>query len=212
MIIASLPSFDWFSLGYVIAHLATGIPWSVEVSNTESFMYGLMTNQPCVGKIRDLKISHGKVMWEVFQYFPLHCVTSLDLQHCKLESADMIHLSELILDMTHLSALTIATCVDHDCFLKFLVQLSHSSVTTLNLEITDFKTESNTSTHEDYCSALKCLTRGKIQELYLDLQCDHHTKKRLASALPLPSTLKTLHLKCILTQHCYTGFFVVAVV
>jgi hypothetical protein len=113
----------------------------------------------------------------------------------------MIHLSELIPDLTSLKELSIThntvTGEQQDGLLKVLQQLYHSNVTSLDIRDTGV-VELLDSPH-DYMSALRCLihpSSGKLEHLGVG---DYGStgEDKLVDLLSAPSSLKSLHLATV---------------
>ena len=208
----SYTALDTYALGFCISNFDTGVSWSVDMNNHSTpFACGLKRKTPSVGVIRWLRIFEcGCNVGELSTaLLPPHLLTSLTLSGCALTNADLIHLSELIPHMTCLKKLDIGindvTDGDQDGLLKILQQLSHSNVTTLNINNTGFCRLLRDSPH-DYYSALKqlvCPSSGKLEELQVGYHDDDDDNSdddddddddRLASLVSAPSSLKSLRL------------------
>ena len=194
---------DLYALGYCISSIPTGMAWEVECkfSTAEYFTKPFMKNTPSANVIKKIDFSTCDALQLCdFRHLPLQEVRVFELFGCDLTNTDLIHLSELTLNMPSLEVFELC---DHftpqdDGFLKVLQQLSHSNVTTLNIHGTDFCSLLQSNSRHDYISALKSLidpSSGRLQELtagdFCDGQGDDGT---LASLLSPPSSLRTLHL------------------
>ena len=192
-------ALDAYALGFCISNFHTGVSWSVHMNDHSTpFVCGLKRKTPSVGVIRELDMSRCPCNFGELSIalLPPH-LTSLSLYNCSLTNADLIHLSELIPQMTCLKKLNIhdVTNGDQDGLLKILQQLSHSNVTTLSIINTGFCRLLRDSSH-DYYSALKqlvCPSSGKLEELHVgDRNGDD---SRLASLVSATSSLKSLELR-----------------
>ena len=188
---------DLYALGYCISSIPTGMALEVECkySPAEYFTKPFMKNTPCANVIKKIYFrSCGALQICDFKHLPLQGVRVLHLQYCRLTNTDLIHLSELILNMPSLEVFELNDqfTPQDDGFLKVLQQLSHSNVTTLDIRDTGCLLQS--SSRCDYISALKSLidpSSGRLQELTAGDRGDDGT---LASLLSSPSSLRTLHL------------------
>ena len=195
-------SLDWYALGYCISSIPTGVAWEIKCyfSRAEYFTKSFMKNTPSANVINVIKkiffFACDALQLCDFKHLPLQEVRVLRLMFCYLTNTDLIHLSELILNMPSLEELDLSynqLIFLGDGFLNVLQQLSHSKVTTLNISSTNLccLLESECL---DYVSALKCLidpSSGRLQELTAGDDDDDGT---LSCLLSPPSSLRTLHL------------------
>ena len=203
-------SLDMYALGCCISNIATGMAWEVTFSyepvytteelgdgnRIECFTKPFTINPPSVGTIRYLEIDSFPRTLHLcdFKYLPLQETTVLRLIGCNLTNTNLILLSELIQNMPSLEELDLhfnKFTNQGDGFLRVLQQLSHTNVTTLNVESTGFYRLFQ-STH-DYHSALKSLINPSSGRL-LELRAGSDYDGTLASLLSPPSSLRTLHL------------------
>ena len=177
---------DAHALGYCISRIPTGMVWKVwwYSEHLEYFTKTLIRNTPSANVVKKLDLGRSH---SYLQLFGSH-----------FSNSDLILLYELIPYVPSLEELDLRSCSftdDHlkDGFLKVLQQLSHSSVTALQIENTGFYEILQSNSRHDYISALKCLISGRLQELSIgDYDCDDDGT--LASLLSSPSSLRTLTL------------------
>ena len=195
---------DLYALGYCISSIPTGMAWEVDCRflPAEYFTKPFMKNAPSPNVIKLINFWGCRALQICeFKHLPLQEVRVLQFKNCILTNTDLIHLSELILNMPSLEVLDLSYSkftTQGDGFLKVLQQLSHSNVTTLNILDTGFCTLLQSNSRHDYISALKSLidpSSGRLQELKAgddDVDGDDGT---LASLLSPPSSLRTLHIR-----------------
>ena len=192
---------DLYALGYCISNIPTGMALEVVCmySPAEYFTKPFMKNTPRANVIKKIKFfGCSELQLCDFKHLPLQEVRVLQFYSCHLTNTDLIHLSELLLNMPSLEDLDLSGdqfTPQDDGFLKVLQKLSHSNVTTLSIRETGFCSLLQSNSRGDYISALKSLidpSSGRLQELTAgDYDDDDGT---LASLLSPPSSLRTLHL------------------
>ena len=134
---------DEYALGYCISSIATGMPWKVNFYDDvdEVVKPFMINNSPSVGVIEKLSFNGLRPQLCEFKHLPLQEIRVLELSFCELTNTDLLHLSELITNMPSLEELDLSEnnfTPQDDGLLKVLQQLSHSNVTTLNVENTEF--------------------------------------------------------------------------
>ena len=171
---------DEYALGYCISSIATTMTWKVyfhsgagNLSSTEYFTKPFMiSNPPSVGVIEKLSFLGVRPQLCEFKHLPLQEIRVLQLSICELTNTDLLHLSELITNMPSLEELNLSHnefTPQDDGVLKVLQQLSHSNVTTLNVENTGFYRLFQSNSTHDYPSALKSLinpSSGRLLKLF----------------------------------------------
>ena len=190
---------DLYALGYCISSIPTGMAWEIVCfsSPAEYFTKPFMKNTPSANVIKKIYFWTCRALQLCdFKHLPLQEVRVLQLRDCDLTNTDLIHFSEVILNMTSLQLLELNDQFTHqsDGFLKVLQQLSQSNVTTLNIDHTGFCRLLQSNSRHNYISALKSLidpSSGRLQELRAG---DYDDDGTLASLLSPPSSLRTLHL------------------
>ena len=192
---------DLYALGYCISSIPTGMALEVvcRFSTAEYFTKPFMKNTPSANVIKKIDFTGCSALQLCdFKHLPLQEVRVLNFCSCHLTDTDLIHLSELLLNMPSLEDLNLSGnqfTPQDDGFLKVLQQLSHSNVTTLSIRETGFCSLLQSNSHGDYISALKSLidpSSGRLQELAAgDCYDDDGT---LSCLLSPPSSLRTLHL------------------
>ena len=191
---------DSYALGYCISCVPTGMAWEVVCycSPAKCFTKPFMKNTPSANVIKKIYFRMcNRLQLCDFKHIPWQEVRVFQLHNCDLVNTDLIHLSELILNMPSLETFELSDefTPQDDGFLKVLQQLSHSNVTTLNIYSTGFCRLLQSNSRHDYISALKSLidpSSGRLQELTAG--DDFGDDGTLASLLSPPSSLRTLHL------------------
>ena len=200
-------SLDAYAIGYCIANFIIGEPWKVTFigNGHHSFTHGLQTNTPSVGVIDRLMIFNCPVRLPELKLNPIYQVKTLGLFYCQLTNADMVHLAELIPQLTCLRVLVLTgNCItdgQQEGLLKVLHQLYHSNVTFLDIANTGLGELLN-SPH-DYSSAIKCLidrSSGKLEVFGIgEDEGSCSVDNALAALLSAPSSLHCLrlHTSCL---------------
>ena len=190
---------DLYALGYCISSIPIGVAWEVECfySPTEYFTKPFMKNTPSANVIKKLSFSGTFDIIEL-QLCDFKHLRFLHLD-CDFTNTDLIHLSELILNMPSLEVLELhhQLTPQDDGFLKVLQQLSHSNVTTLSIRGIGFCSLLQSNSRHDYISALKSLidlSSGRLQELTAGDDTGDGDDGTLASLLSPPTSLRKLHL------------------
>ena len=155
-------ALDTYAIGFCIANFYTKAAWRVDICNYSTpFMCGLKKKTPRAS-IGMLVMSDCPVDGSVLKAILPYHVGFLRFYHCSFTNADLIHLSELIPDMTNLESLQLYfdedvnyKDLDHGLF-HILQQLLHSNVTTLALGYPGF-CRSLRDSPRDLSSALKKL-------------------------------------------------------
>jgi hypothetical protein len=218
-------ALDLHALGYCLSNIPTSVAWDLYFygfappsSSSECFTKPFMQNVNSANVIRKLKFVCCRVELLEFVYLPLHEITVLQLSLCELTNTDLVNLSEFIPCMPSLKELDLSgnQFTYQDGFLMVLQQLSHSSVTKLDLERTGFWRLLQSCSPYDYISAMEMLIHplsgklrtlrlggeyddggliqplsGNLRTLRVGGECDDG---RLANLIAAPSSLQTLHL------------------
>ena len=197
---------DEYALGYCISSIATRMTWKVVIygddedfPSTEYFTKPFMiNNSPSAGVIEQLSFSNVRLQLYEFKHLPLQEIRILKLSCCELTNTDLLCLCELITNMPSLEELDISDNIftpQDDGLLKVLQQLSHSNVTSLNVENTGFYSLFQSNSTHDYLSALKSLINPSSGRL-LKLSADDNYSKRIGDgtfeSLLFPSSLRTV--------------------
>ena len=185
-------ALDAYALGFCISnfHFQNSLNLSI-LNHWTAFANGLngkktCDNIPSVGRILVLRCPIAAEELKVLEL--LSNLTFLEFNSCEINNIGLIRLSSVIPHMKNLSELHITNNASHqgqDGLLKFLQQLSHSKVTSLNL----VGTHHYNSPHI-YSSALRKLldpSSGSLHSL-------HVSDGRLASIVSASSSLKYLEL------------------
>ena len=197
---------DEYALGYCISSIATRMTWTVKIygddydfPSTEYFTKPFMiSNSPSVGVIEELSFSNVRPQLCEFKQLPLQEIRILKLSCCELTNTDLLHLCELITNMPSLEELNLSINTftpQDDGLLKVLQQLSHSNVTTLNVENTSFYRLFQSNPTHDYLSALKSLinpSSGRLLELSAEDEDSEESGDGTFESLLFPSSLRTV--------------------
>ena len=197
---------DEYALGYCISSIATRMTWKVnfyggvDFPSIEYFTKPFMiNNSPSVGVIEKLSFFQVRPQLCEFKHLPLQEIRVLGLSWCELTNTDLLHLSELITNMPSLVELDLSrnhfTPLQDDGLLKVLQQLSHSKVTTLNVDNTAFYRLFQSNSTHDYLSALKCLinpSSGRLLELNAKDEDSEDRGDGTFESLLFPSSLRTV--------------------
>ena len=196
---------DEYALGYCISSIATGMTWKVNIISdgifpsieyfTKPFM---INNLPSVGVIEKLSFLAVRPQLCEFKHLPLQEIRVLELSWCLLTNTDLLHLSELITNMPSLEKLNLRGnefTPQDDGLLKVLQQLSHSNVTTLTVNNTEFYRLFQSNSTHDYLSALKRLinpSSGRLLELNAEDEDSEDRGDGTFESLLFPSSLRTV--------------------
>ena len=198
---------DEYALGYCISNIATRMTWKVNFDGREldlprSIEYFtkpfMISNSPSVGVIEKLSLQSVQPQLCELKHLPLQEIRVLELSYCEFTNTDLLHLSELITNMPSLEELDLSWnefTLQDDGLLKVLQQLSHSNVTILYVNSTEFyKLFQSNSTH-DYLSALRSLINPLLGSLLKLSTEDDHPKEigdGTFESLLFPSSLTTV--------------------
>ena len=196
-------ALDEYALGYCISSIAKGMTWKVNFSidndiiSAEYFTKPFMiNNSPSVGAIEVLSFYNVRPQLCEFKHLPLQEIRVLELSGCELINTDLLHLSELITNMPSLEKLYLKDnefTPQDDGLLKVLQQLSHSNVTTLNVNLTDFNMLFQSNSTHDYLSALKSLINplsGRLLKLSAENDDSEDIGDGTFESLLFPSSLR----------------------
>ena len=190
---------DEYALGYCISSIATRMTWKVNFANCSSEYFTkpfMINNSPSVGVIEKLSFSNVRPQLCEFKHLPLQEIRILQLSFCELTNTDLLHLSELITNMPSLEELNLSDnnfTPQDDGLLKVLQQLSHSNVTTLNVEYTEFHRLFQSNSTHDYLSALKSLinpSSGRLLKLSAEDVVSDEISDGTFESLLFPSSLR----------------------
>ena len=199
----SCTALDTYALGFCISKFHMHVNWNVDINcHLTPFINGLnkVTLSGCANFL-NLCICTFPEDYAEFKKHLVRHVTSVQLS-LKCTSDNIIHFSELIPHMTSLNELTMNDLDvnvegHHDLLLKTLRQLSHSSVTSLSITYTHYRTLSFfDKAPDDYYPALEqlvCPSSGKLKSL--DIDNTFPMDNRLASLISGPSSLHSLRLR-----------------
>ena len=199
---------DEYALGYCISNIATRMTWKVNFDGRElglphSIEYFtkpfMISNSPSVGVIEKLSLLCVQPQLCELKHLPLQEIRVLELSWCELTNTDLLHLSELITNMPSLVELDLSrnhfTPLQDDGLLKVLQQLSHSNVTTLNVDNTEFYWLFQSNSTHDYLSALTSLinpSSGRLQKLSTEDDDPKEIGDGTFESLLFPSSLRTV--------------------
>ena len=164
----SMSAFGMYALGYCIANIHTGKPWSLYMWGVEAdllglFVSGLKTNVPSIGTITEVKVANSDVSLADIRFcFPTVSILKICLHRHKEDFSDYIvhntSLTELVISDTPLGP---------NFLLLLLQKLWHSNVTSLDIYNTDFCKHFRESPHSFYLALEQLIvpTSGRLTTL-----------------------------------------------